>query len=102
MARRGDGIYQRGGTWWLDAEPSPMSVSGQIGARPEDGRRRGRRGSSTAPLMVMACVVFLVTCSAWASTSALASSSVSATATHPQEHDAAHDPAMTARRIAPP
>jgi hypothetical protein len=101
MARRGDCIYQRVRTWWLDSERSPMSVSGQIGARPEGGRCRRRRGSSTAPLIVMACVVFLVTCSAWASTSAPASSSVSATATHPQEHDAAHDPAMTARRIAP-
>ena len=100
MARRGDCIYQRVRTWWLDSERSPMSVSGQIGARPEGGRRRRWRGSSTEPLIVMACVVFLVTCSAWASTSALASSSVSATATHPQEHDAAHDPPIAARRIA--
>jgi hypothetical protein len=93
MARRGDGIYQRGRTWWLNSERSPMSVSGQIGARPEGVRRR-RRGSSKAPLIVMACVVFFVPGSGGAPSSAPASSSVSATATHPHEHDAVHGAAM--------
>jgi hypothetical protein len=51
-------------------------------------------------LIVTAWLVLRVACSAWTSTSALASSSVSATATHPQEHDTAHGAAITARRIA--
>ena len=46
-------------------------------------------------MIVMACGVIPVRCSAWDSTSAAASLIVLATATHPQEQDTAHDTAMT-------
>ena len=68
----------------------------QIGALSEGGPRRLRsQRSSALPWIVTACLVLLVACPAWASTSAPASSSVSATATHPQEQDTAHGEAMT-------
>lgn len=44
----------------------------------------------------MVCRVIRLRCSAWTSTSAVASLSVSASATHPQEQDTVHDTAMTA------
>jgi uncharacterized lipoprotein YbaY len=49
---------------------------------------------------VMACFVLVVACPAWTSISAPASSSVSATATHPQEQDTAHGEAITSAKIA--
>lgn len=63
---------------------------GQIGASPADGRRSSRGLGSKAPRIVMTCRVGSARRSAWASTSATASFSVSATATHRQEHDTAH------------
>jgi hypothetical protein len=51
------------------------------------------------PVIVNACAGRSATCSAWTCTSRTASSTVSASATHPQEQDTAHGTAMTARRI---
>lgn len=74
---------------------------GQIGALSEGGPRRLRpQRSSALPWIVMACFVLVVACPAWTSISAPASSSVSATATHPQEQDTAHGEAMTPTKVA--
>src|SRR3979490_1464698 len=55
-----------------------------------------------APRIVMTCRVRPARRSAWASTSATASLSVSATATHPQEQDTTHGAAIVENRIANP
>jgi hypothetical protein len=68
-------------------------MTAQIGALPGDGGRL-RFFGLTAPRIVMACGAGSVGRSAWTSTSATASSIVSATATHPQEQDIAHGAAM--------
>lgn len=82
------------------SERPPMNCV-QIGALSEGGPRRLRpQRSSALPWIVMACGVLLVACPAWTSISAQASSSVSATATHPHEQDTAHGEAMTSIRLA--
>jgi len=76
------------------SEGQPMNCV-QIGALPEGGPRRLRpQRSSALPGIVVACFVLMVACPAWTSISVPASSSVSATATHPQEHDTAHGEAI--------
>ena len=89
-------------------EAAPVTISegqpvncAQIGALSEGGPRRLRpQRSSALPWIVMACFVLMVACPAWTSISAPASSSVSATATHPQEQDTAHGEAITSMKVA--
>ena len=66
----------------------------QIGARPGDGARCPGFCGSTAPRIVMRCSEGSSHRWAWASTSAAASTIVSATATHLQEQDTAHRAAI--------